>query len=479
MRDVANQVRGGRLRTIAALAGIACGSAGAASDDIIRTLETTRATEYRFSDADSKLLDEVQHSCFQYFWKEVGSPAKLAKDRLKIEVASIAAVGFQLGSLPIGVERKWITREQGVERAATILRSLYDRKDNKKFGMYMHFPDHGDAGPCKLNYAHEASTVDSSILFAGAMAAASYFGGEVADITQKMLHDANWKAFADGPDGFLRMAWHVERGAPLNGDVGHFTKHAWHIASCEEHLIYFLGAGSPNPAHALPPETYYRVSRQLGAYKDGPPFVLSAQGTLFHYFFSHCWIAYRQFDADTPADFGSKNPRVDWFENSRRATLAHRQRCIDLSSRHKTLSENIWGLSAAASRDGYIVPEIMPNRANKEQLFEGTVAPYAAGSAIMFTPAESVAALRAMRDLKGKDGKPFVWRDPAEGGYGFLDSFNLDQNHAEPDYTGIDQGPMIIAIENARTGLIWKLFMQHPVAKAAVERLRWRELRTQ
>lgn len=463
--------RGGVSSFIAA-AMLLAGSSSAGSGDIFRTPETTRATEYRFTDADNKLLDEVEYSCFQYFWKEVGKPACLAKDRFKIEVASIAAVGFQLGSLPIGVERKWITREQGQERAVTILRALFERKDNKKFGMYMHFPDHGDAGPCKLGYAHEASTIDSSILFAGAMAASTYFGGEVADITQKMLSDANWKAFADGPEGFLRMSWQVEKGVPLNGDVGRFSRHKWHVSSSEEHLIYFLAAGAPNPEFAVAPETYYRLLRKVDRYKDGPEFVISPQGTLFHYFFSHCWIEYRRFDADSPAEFGVKAPRVDWFENSRRATLAHRQRCIDLKSQYKTLSENVWGLSAAAARDGYIVPEIAPSLSGKEELFEGTVAPYAAGSAIMFAPAECVAALRAMRELKGKDGKPFVWRDPTEGGYGFLDSFNLDQNHAEPDYTGIDQGPMIVAIENARTGLIWKLFMEHPVAKAAVERLR-------
>jgi hypothetical protein len=163
---------------------------------------------------------------------------------------------------------------------------------------------------------------------------------------------------------------------------------------------------------------------------------------------------------------------VDWWENSRRAVLTHRARCIELSDRFKTLSPNIWGLSACVGREGYIVPQITPNLSNEDKLYEGTVAPYAAGSAIMFTPAESMAALRVMRDLKDKNGQPLTWRDPTQGGYGFVDAFNLDQKYASDDYVGIDQGPLLLAIENARTGLIWRLFMQSETAKRAGERLR-------
>ena len=90
----------------------------------------------------------------------------------------------------------------------------------------------------------------------------------------------------------------------------------------------------------------------------------------------------------------------------------------------------------------------------------------------MFTPAESLAAMRAFRALNDNEGAPLVWRDPKGGGYGFLDSFNLDQHFACNDYVGIDVGPMLLAIENARTGLIWKLFMQSDTVQRAVTRLR-------
>jgi hypothetical protein len=106
-------------------------------------------------------------------------------------------------------------------------------------------------------------------------------------------------------------------------------------------------------------------------------------------------------------------------------------------------------------------------------LQRGTVAPYAAASAIMFTPQESLAALREFRELKGRDGQPLVWRDPHRGGYALADSFNLDQGVTCDDNVAIDVGPMLLAIENARTGLIWRLFMEHDVARRAVERLKF------
>ena len=109
---------------------------------------------------------------------------------------------------------------------------------------------------------------------------------------------------------------------------------------------------------------------------------------------------------------------------------------------------------------------------DKDIWYDGVVAPYAAGSAIVFTPAESLAALREFMSLRDSKGGPLAWRDPAEGGYGFVDSFSLDPPYGHDDNLGIDAGPLLVAIENARTGLVWRLFMEHDVAKRAVDRLR-------
>lgn len=449
----------------------ACSADTPAIPDILRSAETTAALEHRFSPQDEKLLEEIQHGCFLYFWKEVGAPACLAKDRKQAQVASIAAVGFQLSALPIGVERGWITREEGEKRARTVLEHLVTRTDNKRDGIYLHFPDHHTAGPSPTGWTSEVSTVDTALMIAGALPAAAYFGGKVSEWTDRLVAEANWRAFELKPEGFLSMAWNPKEKGNLRGD-GELTPYKWWIASDEERLIYFLAAGTPVDEHAVDPATYYKLTRTIKSHNNMPPFVVSYPGNLFTYFFAHCWIDCRGLPPDDPAAFGQKQPRVDWWENSRRAVLTHRQRCIEESARYKTLSAERWGLAPCAARDSYIVPDTAPNLSGREEWFEGTISPYAAGTSIMFTPAESVTALRAFRELKTADGKPWVWRDPAQGGYGLVDSFNIDQNFASDDYTGIDEGPMLLGIENARTGLVWKLFMSHPVAKRAVERLK-------
>src|SRR5262245_6513550 len=124
------------FRLTAAIVLPACGLASAARADVLRSAETTAATAYQFSAADEAFLDEIQRGCFNYLWNEVGAPGELAKDRRSTVVASTAGVGFQLSALPIGVERGWITREQGEERAVRVLRTLLDRTDNRRDGMF-------------------------------------------------------------------------------------------------------------------------------------------------------------------------------------------------------------------------------------------------------------------------------------------------------------------------------------------------------
>jgi len=314
------------------------------------------------------------------------------------------------------------------------------------------------------------STVDTALLIAGAIPAGEYFGGEVKALVDRLVAGANWRFFATPPSGRLSMGWMPNDPGQMDGS-GRFHHLQWSLASDEERLTYFIAVGSPIPEHAVDPRVYMGLDRVIKRWNDLPPHAISFQGTLFHYFFSHCWIDYRSLPPDDPSQFGIDAPRIDWFENSRRAVLTHRQRCLEQRGRFASVTDRIWGFSACAGRDGYLVPEIQPNVIDKDNWYDGTVAPYAAGASIMFAPAEALEALQAMRSLKDADDRPFVWRDPAQGGFGFVDCFNLDQKFASDDYVGIDQGPMLLAIENARTGLIWKLFMQSETARRAVARL--------
>jgi hypothetical protein len=468
-----------RLFAIAVVGALAFGRAATVSAQLTiePSAETLTAWKYSFSDADRALLDEIQKGCFQYFWNEIGRPAMLAKDKTTDSVCSTAAVGFQLSSLPIGVERGWITRAEGEERALKILRSLTERPDNKKFGIYLHYVDSETGGKpdftkTKHPYEIQASTVDHALLQAGSMTAASYFGGEVAEVADKIIAEAQWRTMYDESAKYLTMGWRATSDLGVDGPGGISKKH-WEWCSDEERLIYFLAVGSPNKEQTLEPKSYYHLKRVVKDYKDQPPFVVSWNGSLFTYFFASCWIDYRSFPADKPALFGEDGPAVQWAENSRRAVLTQRKRCREAANRFSTLGENRWGLAPCSFGDDYLVHEVRPNIADKDTWFGGVTAPYAAGSAIMFAPGECMAALREYRMLRDTKSKPVAWKDPQAGGYGFVDSFSLDPPHGHNEVLGVDAGPLLLAIENVRTGLVWQLFMKHKVAQRATQRLLW------
>jgi hypothetical protein len=439
--------------------------------------ESYSAWNYSFSPEDAELLDQIELGCFRYFWNEVGRPALLAKDKTTDTIASTAAVGFQLSALPIGVERGWITRAEGEERAATVLRSLVDRTDNKKYGIYLHYLKSATAAPpdftTRKRYEFQASTIDHALLQAGVMTAASYFGGEVATLADKLVDTADWHAMYDAKAGMITHGWRASSDRGVEGS-GEIRPHYWKFASDEERLVAFLAAGAPNAKHAVEPAAYYRLERIVKQHGDLPEYVVSWNGSLFTYFFAHCWIDYRHLATDDPAEFGERGPRVDWFENSRRAVLTHRQRCIEASPQFQTLSHNRWGLAPCIFGTKYLVADVRPNISDKDIWLDAVVPPYAAGAAIMFAPHESLAALHEYRSLENAEGKPLVWRDPNQGGYGFVDAFSLAPPRAQDTYIGVDVGPLLLAIENARTGLIWRLFMQHAAARRAVERLQLR-----
>jgi len=467
------------------------------------TIASPRATPrppYRFSPEDQAFLDEVQRGCFNYLWNCVAPDTGMVYDRTSVPIVSIAGVGFQLSAIPVAVERAWITRQAGQDRARLILESLLNNPANRKAGLYFHYLDGRTAGPTHDGYELVVSTIDSALLFSGVMTASSYFGGRVRDLGDQIMAEADWSFFVlrettkPYEANFVSLGWRPTEPDDPTGD-GELLPYVWADAGDEQRLVSFLAVGTPTPGHEVDPAMYYRLRRYIGRYlpedrgDEGLVAWFPWSGALFTSFFAHCWIDYASLGPDDPAVHGVRNrPRIDWWENSRRVVKMHQLDAEANPLGLPTLGRDAWGLSASDSPRGYAVPGLFPDSLDmaalgatpefdfstfkaKDDWGDGTIAPYAAGSAIMFDPERALAALEQYRTLAAPDGSPLVWRDPATGGFGFQDAFNLGVPWVAPDCVAIDQGPLLLAIENARSGHVWEWFGSHMVARTARERL--------
>ena len=458
-----------------------------------------RKPPFEVSKEDDALLEEIQRAAFGYLWHGCSPDTGMVYDRSSKTVVSVAGVGFQLSAIPIGVERGWISQEEGTARALKIVTALRGNPNNRKAGLFYHYLDPRDAGPSREAYEHIVSTVDSALLMAGLATASSYFGGEVAEHADALLREADWAFFVNEGtidprlDGFISLGWKPADPDEPTGE-GELLDYGWVDAGDEHRLVMFLAVCAPERDHRVPPELYYRLRRTLGHHEDCDLLVwFPWSGALFTAFFAHCWIDYAHMGPDTPAAFGVEHrARVDWWENSRRTACLHRAEAIRNPKKFPGVGPNLWGLSASDSPDGYSVPGLFPRfvemigaepeidfpvaAAEREHTTwgDGTVAPYASGCTIMFSPDEAVAALRYFRELKDAQGKPWIWRDPGESpdNHGLLDSLNIGKSWVADDYVAIDEGPLVLAIENARSGLIWRLFHEHPFVREGSARLR-------
>lgn len=493
-------VTGPALATLAALLAACAAPEGPAdaraqSAPAVVAPPDARRPPFEFSNDDADLLEEVQRAAFRFMWDAVAPDTGMVVDRTSKPVVSVAGVGFQLSALPIGVERGWVTRAQAEERALKILRALEANPDNRKHGLFFHYLDGHDAGPSIAGYEKVVSTIDSAILFAGMLTAGSYFGGESRDIADRLFEQANWRAFVPDDEsvanpaerGFISLGWKPASQDDPTGD-GTLLPYYWVDSGDEHRLVTFLAVSAPKPGHRVPPEMYYRLRRALGSDDGNPPFVwFPWSGALFTNFFAHCWIDYASIGPDDPARVRVRNrPSVDWWENGRRAVAMHRRKAIENPAGMPTLGANAWGLTACDAASGYLVPGLFPTLIRpdgwreefdfsayepSDNFGDGTVAPYGAGSAIVFAPEWSVAALRHYRTLDDGAGHPLVWKGTSRNEFGFRDSFNLGTGWVAPDYVAIDQGPILLLIENARTGRVWKWFHDHPAVKSGAARL--------
>jgi len=396
---------------------------------------------------DEAFLDLVQRTAFDYLWYEANPANGLVKDRSNdLSLSSIAAVGFGLSALPVGIDRGWISREAGRTRVLTTLEFLWNSPHGHEAdatgykGFYFHFLDMqtgrraGDA---------ELSTIDTALLLAGVLHVQQYFDQDDAA-------EAQIRALADNLYRRVDWPWMQVRSARLchgwTPEAG-FLRYDWGGYN-EAMILYLLALGSPTLPISPDAWTAWTSSYTWETH-FGQAFVVFPP--LFGHQYSHVWVDFRGIQDAYMRDKG-----LDYFENSRRATLANRAYAIANPLGWVDYGENVWGLTASDIPSSYRARGAPPAEND-----DGTITPTAAGGSFAFTPHESLAALRHIYA---------AYRTQIWGPYGFKDAFNPSKQWFAADYLGIDQGPIVLMIENYRTGRIWHAFMRHPAIQHSLAR---------
>jgi len=385
--------------------------------------------------SDQQLLNEVERRAVLFFWERSDPETGLTCDRAKNDgsdfptVASIASTGYALAALPIGVEHGWISRTAAETRARRTLRfALYKLASNH--GWLYHFVDRRSGARV---WNCEVSSIDTTLLVAGALAAGAYFGGEtqkLADILYQRM-DWTWMRTHGGqfPHKLIpSMGWTPEHG---------FLKADW-AGFSEAVLLYLIGLGSNKP---LPPESWKAWKRSTFRYAGME--ALGGGPIFLHQ------MPYGYFNVQNMRD----NLGIDYWASSVQATRINRKYCMDLAGKRKTYGPDVWGLNACDGPDGYQAYGVPAPE-------DGTVSPTGALASIIFTPDLSISAARTMYRRFGQK----IW-----GKYGFADAFNVDRNWYDRDVIGIDLGMALLAVENHRTGLIWRLMASLPSTHKALK----------
>jgi hypothetical protein len=400
-------------------------------------------TELPTDDITQIVEDEMKGS-FDFFWEQANttpgsSGFGLVRDRYpgSESIASIASTGFGLTAYLIGINKGYITEQEGYERVSQTLDTLLamDREE----GFYYHFVDI-ESG--KRAWESEVSSIDTSILMMGVLSVGEYFGGEIGEKAYQIYDTVNWPWFLDDNRQMFYMAYRPEKGFE-----GHWDFYA------EQLMMYVLAAGSvTHPVDEIP---YYTFTRHVASYGDGEPFIHSWFGSLFTYQYSHAWIDFRDY---------VDREGVNWFDNSIKASLAQYNFAVDMDSKYETLGPNAWGLTACDGPNGYNGRYGAPPSGfdNQQHYVDDTIAPCAAIASMIFTPKQSEQALQnyaSIPELKGK--------------YGFYDAYNLTEDWFDSDVIGIDKGITLLMLANAENNFVYEIMMQNETILNGLSKLQF------
>jgi hypothetical protein len=400
-------------------------------------------------------LHNLQQETFNYFWKE-GNPENglLSDNTLKAgDPASIAGVGLALTTYLVGVERGFVDRAHALERTLATLRFFWnspqsDEADATGYrGFYYHFLDLKTG---RRAWKSELSTIDTAILLAGALSAAQYFNRntpqekEVRGLAERLYARTDWQ-WAQNNAVKVSHGWTPERG---------FLPYFWE-GYCEGLLLYVLGLGAP--AFPLPSESYeawtstYRWTKLYGH-----EFLYG--GPLFMHQLSHLWIDFRGIQ-----DAYMRDKCIDYFENSRRATYVQQAYAIRNPKQFVDYGEYGWGITASngpgpiTRRINGVTRRFLGYRARGVPYGpdDGTLAPWAVVASLPFAPEivlpTSLHALERFPKMDSEYGLACSVNPTFRGSNRNKNGWISDSHFA------LDQGPVIMMIENYRSGLIWRL----------------------
>ncbi|MBC7288902.1 MAG: hypothetical protein H5T86_12870 [Armatimonadetes bacterium] len=423
-----------------------------------------RPESARPPESDEGLLELIARRTCEYFidgqHPHTGLVWDTASDWRR---SSVAACGFGLAALCIAAEHDWLSRAEAAERAERMLGTLLDASAGSRVhGFFYHFLDTSTGHPLP---GSEVSSVDTAILAAGAICAKEYFDrpqeASLRELCDKLYREIEWPWLLDDATGLFWMGWRD----------GQRLQAKWDWYTDEALLICLLAAASP--AHPAPDQVMWAWKRPTSG--DGlswdaqaqrlvsSPVVYSWTGSLFTYFAASLWCDLRGWRDRHPVQ------PVDWWENSRRAALANVAFCRRWFKEKLGWETSMWGASACIGPNGYGGSYGAPPCGEPEgPVFDGTVTPAAPAMALPALPLPKLGldALRQMFD------NTRLW-----GVYGLRDGFNPGQSQnpyddwVAHDYVGINEGYVLLGIENYRSGLIWQLTSRNGSLADALRRL--------
>ena len=387
------------------------------------------------SSDDDQLLEEIEKSDFQFFWEQAGAQTGLIRDRCNVRansntvVASIAATGFGLTALCIAEKRGFVSLAEARDRVLLTLRFLWKKMPTHR-GFFYHF---ADVNTGERVWDSEVSSVDTAILLCGILTCRQHFEqhSEISLLAYQIFNRVDWSWLSEDTS-LLPHGWTPEYG---------FLPYRWDYYS-EMMMIYLLGLGSL--PHPLPKEAWNAWKRIKFEF-DGIRYIGSF-APLFVHQYSQAWFDFRD----------KRDAYADYFQNSAWATDAHRHFCLELAKQFPDYSDDLWGITASDSQNGYVIwggpPTMGP--------IDGTVVPSAAAGSLPFLPQP---VMRVLKNIK--NNYPRTWSR-----YGFVNAFNPLKNWYDSDVVGIDAGITMLMAENARTGFVWNTFMKNQEAKRGMER---------